>query len=272
MLIPTSTSDGAILLRRMTPMEDAADSSTLKRLARTLDGWPLALRLTAALASRGYPLLEVWQRYSNPSAHGLSMDAHVAMSSHPREIALRWALTALSHDAKRILQLLTFFDTSEIVQPMFLNNKSLKIGPKTRGGYQQAPDELKNACLIEEGQEPSSLQMPKPIRDAVRSTLNRKGITVLFRTVLSMIWSRWPFSLPTTSYRQPAVIPRWSSQGRRVRRHGVKILYPHICQLRDFWQQCVGIKDSTTATDHMRLAALLNDAAWYDISHSSHLS
>ncbi|KAL8966458.1 MAG: hypothetical protein Q9183_003367 [Haloplaca sp. 2 TL-2023] len=258
-----STSDGAIFLQKLTPMEDAADSRTLRRLARKLDGWPLALRLTAALASSGCPLLEVWQRYSNPSAHGLFMDAHVAMSSHPREIALRWVLTALSHDARRILQLLTFFDTSEIVQPMFLNNKALKIGLKTRGGYQRARDELKNACLIEDGQEPSSLQMPKPVRDAVRSTLTRKGITVLFRTVLSMIWSRWPFSLPTTSYRQVSVIPRWSCQGRRVRRSGGKILYPHIRQLKDFWQQCVEVRDWTTATDHMRLAALLNDAAWY---------
>ncbi|KXX76298.1 hypothetical protein MMYC01_205329 [Madurella mycetomatis] len=264
--------DGGALLLRLTESEESTEEdaeSSARKISHNLAGLPLAISQMASIIRRqDLSLSEFLSIYedANDRAALYSVKYNAGPNAYRYSIATVWAFEKLSQDAKALLKAISFMDPDRVQEAALLDIAAAMFPGTsfTKLRFSNARTELSQASLIKRDKKKNELSdyrvsVHRLVQDAVLATMTNEDISSTFDILVETLWTRWPtaFSAPTKP--SPILHRKESNMRYQVGRFPVcASLYPHVIRLKQLWPSISNPKRDTK----IRLASLLNDAAW----------
>ncbi|KAI0100946.1 tetratricopeptide repeat domain-containing protein [Nemania sp. FL0031] len=265
--------DGGALLLRLTESDESLErdaENLAQRISRSLAGLPLAISQMAGIIRQKklnfHEFLSIYEDTGGRAQlYGTKYDA--SPKAYRYNIATVWALEKLSLDAKELLKVISFMDPDiiqeavlfDVVEAIFADTSFAKLR------CSNARTELTQTSLIKRDKRQDVLSeyrisVHRLVQDAVLSTMSNEEITSTFTILVKTLWEKWPTAFIAPTKFSPILDHRESNTRYQVGRFPTCAgLYPHIIRLKQLWP----LASSSTRETKIRLAALLNDAAWY---------
>ncbi|KAI0858271.1 hypothetical protein F4860DRAFT_486771 [Xylaria cubensis] len=272
-LEPLNDADGGALLLRLTESEESPEEDAenlAQQISRDLAGLPLAISQMAGIIRRQdlslHEFLSIYED-TGERAQLYGMKYDVSLKAYRYSIATVWALEKLSPDARGLLRAISFMDPDTIQEAALFDAATAMLGDMsfTKLRFSNARTELSQASLIKRDKRKNAsseyrISVHRLVQDAVLSTMSSKDISYTFGILVQTLWEKWPtaFAAPTKS--SPILHHKDSNMRYQVGRFPICAgLYPHVIRIKQLWPSA----SNSTRETKIRLAALLNDAAWY---------
>lgn len=266
-LNPLGASDGASLLLRLTADSDSdepEDGGTYlaRSIVDALGGVPLAISQMAGIIRRQeLTLREFFDLYKDfdehAALHETKFDSITKSYSH--SIATVWAIEKLRPESRKLLEALSFFDSDSIKEELIVELFAGEFSAQ-KDEYRKIRTELLQTSLIKRNKQNTELSIHRLVQDAVRAKIDRNVAATIFDSIVRLLWANWPSAMPKPSRTPKLPQPKAANKRLEVGRWPqCAALYPHVLKLHQMWLSMGEMADTTS----LQLAALLNDAAWY---------
>ncbi len=246
---PLKAQDAATWLLKLVHRVHEHNRQEAVKVARRLDGIPLAITQMAAQMNRRRlsfsNFLEVYEE--EESVHDL---LHVeksnpfSLQTYPYTLATVWGLEKLEHGTS-LLQVLSLLDPDGTDQTILKKGASeikLEDYPKSIGSYHTARLDLISSSLVSEDQ--NDLIVHRVVQDTVRSKMSLDRLRAVFNATVKLVLFAWPIARLYERHK----VERWSL---------CELLFPHVLALQ---RLCSAY--SKTLSAQPSFAHLLNEAGW----------
>lgn len=251
--ITTFTHDeSAAFLQRLSGRGFESDSlKSCMRIARTLDGLPLAIWLMSGVIRRRQLSLTEFIGYYEQSPHELHLAKDMpGHDAYNLTISTVWMLEALSETAIELLQVLALLDPERIQEEVLcqhVENVTLCHYPKNSVEYIHARTELIHSSLITRDIERKEIRIHRLLQEVVRERMSIEQTYNTFESTISLLSGAWPF----VEFDERNQVDRL----RRCAR-----FLPHVERIRSLFETNIR---SGTFKPPSPSAALFNEVAWY---------
>ncbi|KAJ8133200.1 hypothetical protein O1611_g417 [Lasiodiplodia mahajangana] len=262
--------DGGALLLKLTGSEKSPKEgagSLAQHISHSVAGLPLAIsQMAGIIRQRDLSLHEFLSIYEDAGKraqlYGTKYDT--SPRAYKYSVATVWALEKLSPDAKGLLKVLSFMDPDIIQESTLFDAAAAMFAdmPFTMLRFRNACTELSQTSLIKSDKRKDDyrISIHRLVQDAVLSTMSNEDISSIFAVLVKTLWDKWPTAFIAPTKFSPILHHKDSNMRYQVGRFPICAgLYPHIIRLKQLWPSA----SSSTKDTTIRLAALLNDAAWY---------
>lgn len=246
--------ESAAFLQRLSGREFEPDSlQSCMRIARTLDGLPLAIWLMSGVIRRRQLSLTEFIGYYEQSPHELhSAKDMLGHDAYSLTISTVWMLEALSETAIELLQVLALLDPEHIQEEVLcqhVENVTLSHYPKTSVEYMHARTELIHSSLITRDIERKEIRIHRLLQEVVRERMSTEQTYNTFESTISLLSGAWPFV-------------EFDERNQVYRLQRCARFFPHVEKIRSIFETRIRSGRFKVSSSS---AALFNEVAWYVI-------